>query len=81
MRKALISSSLLFLAPLLTFACSQILSAQTAEHPGQHASNQAQNQAQNQATPQEQSAPATGKMPPGMNMPGMDNGSRHAGHE
>ena len=66
--KAVISSSLLFLVPLLTFVCWQILSAQTAEHPGQHAANQAQNQ----AAPQEQSAPATGKMPPGMNMPEMD---------
>jgi hypothetical protein len=70
MRQAIIPTSFLFLAPLLTFACSQILSAQTAEHPSHHA----QNQAQNQASPQDQSLPATGKMPPGMNMPGMDPG-------
>ena len=74
MRKALISTSLLFLPPLLTFACWQNLSAQTLDQ--KTAAQHQTHHAQNQAAAQEQSAPATGKMPPGMNMPmdmpGMD---------
>ena len=69
MHKPVNPTSLLLLTLLLIAACWQNSAAQNIPAP-QHQSRRSQNQ----ASGQNQSPPATDKMPPGMDMPGMDPG-------